>query len=236
MTHLPTVPQSKPQAQQTALALPSSPALEPTAKGLEIARKAVARMLPPGVSYVRDLPATAIVSAEKCHAILAALEPVQPPVKGDAANPNREHAAVVAACMLKLLGAWPERRISDQKAYRANLETLLWEYPATVCFQAIDELTRTAKHLPNRAELALALSEANETLLKLRRLARSHLEDGQRRALLAAQPRVTDEERAANKDRVSEILDGFFKRPFVPGFETHATPPRAAATGDSAHA
>jgi hypothetical protein len=193
-------------------------------------------MLPQGVSYVRDLPATAIVSAEKCRAILAALEPVQAPWRGDAENPNREHAAVVAACMLKLLGAWPERKISDQKAYRANLETLLWEYPATVCFQAIDELTRTSKFLPSRADLSAALHEANETLARLRRLAKAHLEEGERRAALAARPRVTDEERAANKDRVSEILDGFFKRPFVPGFEPHATPPRAAATGDSAHA
>lgn len=232
------VPAPQNPQQQTALALPASPALEPTAKGLETAKRVVTRMLPPSVSYVRDLPANALVPAEKCRAILTALEPVQPPAQGDA-----EHAAVVADCMLRLLGAFPVRKIADQAAYREGFEKLLWEYPALVCRQAIDQLTRTSTYLPNRAELSNALNEANEILLKLRRLAKAHLEDGERRAKRAALPRMTDADRAANKDRVSAIVAKFLNREKeapapAPASETHATPPRArdAGEGSAAHA
>lgn len=195
--------------QKTALAPLASPVLEPSVKGLEAASRAIARMAPSPGGRLCDFPETALASPQKCQAILETLDAVKPPHPGDPA-----HAAAVAKCLLQLLGAYPSRKIADPEAYRAAIQSLLWEYPALVCHQAIDRITRSSTFLPSRAELATALSEADAAFTRLRCLAKAHLEERKRRetAALTALPPPSEAELAANRERVRQILDKFFNR------------------------
>jgi hypothetical protein len=108
-----------------------------------------------------------LIPIDRCNAILAELE---------AANVPATKAQAAAAATF-LIGAYRAADLNDPRIFTRILAVTLQEYPAEIAISAVDDLTRTSKWLPSRAELIEACEKRMDERHYAKHVVKKHLEE-----------------------------------------------------------
>ena len=77
-----------------------------------------------------------------------------------------------------LIGTYPSRQVNDPEIYSKAIVSVLAEYPAEVCRDAVDRVTRELKFLPTRNEVLTMLSkvraETTRYIFRAREVLKAH--------------------------------------------------------------